>query len=88
MPSTVPVVVFDTSEMARARPKSATLGRPVPSSSNTFSGLMSRCTIPLACAAASAESTTSRTANERRSVRSPSRMSWRRLVPGTYSMVR
>ena len=58
MPSTVPVVVEVTSVTARASPKSASLTRPSVASS-TFSGLMSRCTRPTRCAAASASSTLS-----------------------------
>jgi hypothetical protein len=56
VPASIPVAVTVTSPVAREMPKSVILT--VPSSpSRTFAGLMSRCTMPAACAATSADAT-------------------------------
>ena len=88
MPSTVPVVVEVTSVTARASPKSASLMRSSPSIS-TFSGLMSRCTMPVRCAGVRASSTDSVTRSASPSGSEPSSpMRRRRFSPSMYSMVR
>ena len=90
MPMTTPWVALLPPEVRalRASPKSATLTRPS-SASSTFSGLMSRWTIPAAWAAESADSTGSSTSNASRGVsRTRSRSQSRRVRPATYSMAR
>ena len=90
--STPPVAVCWVSALtALARPKSATLTRPPWASSaiSTFSGLTSRWTRPARCAAASAETTGSRSATARLGAIGASvRITSRRVCPGTYSMTR
>ena len=83
-----PARVCPAADWARARPKSATLTRPS-AVTRTFSGLMSRCTIPDACAAASPSSTpvmiSSAVAGENRPL---SRSTCLSVRPCTYSMAR
>ncbi len=56
MPAIIPVLVTVMSSLAREMPKSVILTVPL-SPSSTLPGLMSRCTMPAACAAASAAAT-------------------------------
>ena len=79
-------VCWVSAPRARARPKSATLTSPE-AEIRTFSGLMSRCTMPWACAAESACSTCSSSASERAGdIGACSRISSRKVVPRTCSM--
>ena len=74
--------------MARASPKSATLTRPS-EEMRTFSGLMSRWTMPARWAASSADSTGAMTSRDCRGESRPrSRIRSRRVAPSTYSMTR
>ena len=68
-------------------PRSASRGRPAPSNM-MFSGLRSRCTTPLRCAASSASATYAATATASRIVNRPFFASRSEtLPPETYSML-
>ena len=57
VPMTSPTAVMPGASRTWAMPKSVTNARPLPSSSRMLSGFTSRCTMPWACAYASAQAT-------------------------------
>jgi hypothetical protein len=69
----------------RARPKSTTLIAPE-SATTTFSGLMSRCRMPAACAASTACATFAQIAISCARVLVPARSTSRSVRPGRYSI--
>ncbi len=79
-------MVADEAVSARAIPKSITLTSPV-AVNMTLPGLMSRCTMPAACACSSAVHTAAVISSARCGSSRPSALSTcRRVWPSTYSM--
>ena len=85
-PVTMPVWVSEGSLVIRAMPKSVSFAKPRRSTS-TFDGFTSRCTMPAACAAASASATCCITSAASSTGMRPCLFtSWVMVLPSTYSI--